>query len=170
MLAFFGWAEGYHRKNGKLTSEVPHIRYSIKPVRELYGDTPARAFGPLQFKTVRQSIIKTEICRNEVNRRIRIIVRGFKWAVSEGMIPASVHHGLQTVTGLRRGRSEVRESEPVRPVPDAFVDAIRPHVSRQIWAMVQIQRLTGMRPGEICSLRTVDIDRSSKVWIFDTPR
>jgi hypothetical protein len=36
----------------------------------------------------------------------------------------------------RSGRADIRESEPVRPVPDAFVDAVRPHVSRQIWAMI----------------------------------
>ena len=66
------------------------------------------------------------------------------------MIPPSVHHGLKAVSGLRRGRADVRESEPVRPVPDAFVDAIRPHVSRQVWAMVELQRLSGMRPGEVC--------------------
>ncbi len=34
---------------------------------------------------------------------------------------------IQAVTGLRRGRSDVRESEPVKPVPDAFVDAIQPY-------------------------------------------
>ncbi len=30
--------------------------------------------------------------------------------------PPSVYHGLQTVTGLRFGRTEARETEPVRPV------------------------------------------------------
>jgi hypothetical protein len=147
LLAFVEWAESYYRKADKITGEVTNIRYAIRTVRELYGPTLAREFGPLQLKTVRQAIIETGICRNEVNRRVRIIVRAFKWALAEGMIPPSVHHGLQAVSGLRRGRCDVRETEPVRPVPDAFVDAVRPHVSRRIWAMVELQRLSGMRAG-----------------------
>jgi integrase len=164
--AFLDWAELYYVKNGRMTGEVAHVRYSIKPIRELYGEELARDFGPLQLKTVRQVIIDTGICRTEVNRRVRIIVRGYKWAVAEGMIPPSVHHGLQAVPGLRRGRCEVREAKPVRSVPDAFVDAIRPHLSRHVWAMVQLQRLSGMRPGEVCIMRTIDVDRTGRVWIY----
>jgi integrase len=126
----------------------------------------ARDFGPLQLKAVRQAMMDSGLCRNEVNKRTGRIVRLFKWAVGEAMVPPSVHHGLQAVSGLRRGRADVRESEPVKPVPDAFVDAIEPYVSRQIWAMIQLQRLTGMRPGEVCSMRTIDVDTSGRVWIY----
>ena len=80
------------------------------------------------------------------------------------MVPPSTHHGLKAVVGLRRGRSEARESEPVRPAPEASVDAIRPYVSRQVWAMVELQRLTGMRPGEVRQMRTCDLDATAKVW------
>jgi integrase len=166
LLAFVEWAESYYRKGGRVTGEVTNIKYAVRTLRELYGSTPAWEFGPLQLKTVRQAIVEAGLCRNEVNRRVRIIVRAFRWAVGEGMIPPSVHHGLQAVAGLRRGRCEVRESEPVRPVPEAFVDAIRPYVSRQVWAMVQLQRLSGMRPGEVCSMRTIDVDTSGRVWTY----
>jgi hypothetical protein len=64
-------------------------------------------------------MIDSGFCRSEINKRVRHILRAFKWAVADEMVPASVHHGLQAVSGLR-----VRENEPVRPVPDAFVDAI----------------------------------------------
>lgn len=42
----------------------------------------------------------------------------------------------------------------MRPVPDAHVDAIKDHVSEQVWAMIELLRLTGMRPGEVCAMRT----------------
>jgi integrase len=70
------------------------------------------------------------------------------------------------VDGLRRGRTEARESEPVRPVADALVDAVRPFVSRQVWAMIELQRLTGARPGEVCSMRTRELMTSGKVWEY----
>jgi integrase len=115
-------------------------------------------------------MVEADVCRAEINRRISRILRVFKWGVSEEMVPPSVHQALQTVPGLRRGRADVRESEPVKPVPDAFVDPIEPHISRQVWAMVELQRLTGMRPGEVCSMRSADIDTSGRVWTYTPER
>jgi integrase len=166
LLAYLRHADSYYVKHGKPTSEPACIRLALRHLRQVYGDTLAREFGPLRLKAVRQAMIDSGICRNEVNKRVRHILRAFKWGVSEEMIPASVHHGLKAVSGLRRGRADVRESEPVKPVPDAFVDAIQPYVSRQVWAMIQLQRLTGMRPGEACIMRTIDIDTSGRVWIY----
>lgn len=166
LLRFVEWAESYYVKGGKPTGEVTLIKYAIRPLRQLYGHTPAHAFGPLALKAARDEMIRSGLCRNEVNRRTRLIVRSFKWAVGEDLIPLSVHHGLQAVSGLRRGRCNVRESEPARPVPEAFVDAIEPFVSRQVWAMVQLQRLTGMRPGEVVAMRTIDVETTGRIWAY----
>src|SRR5262249_21782202 len=140
-VAYLVFADSYYVKHGKPTSEPTAIRHSIRPLRQLYGDTMARDFGPLQLKAVRQAMVDSGHCRTEVNKRTGRLVRLFKGAVGEAMAPPSVHHGLQAVSGLRRGRADVRESKPVRPIPDAFVDAIEPYVSRQVWAMIQLQRL-----------------------------
>jgi integrase len=166
ILAYWGYAQSYYVKNGEPTSEVGLIKLAMRPLRQLYGDTLAKDFGPLALKTVRQEYIKANLCRNEVNRRTRLIVRMFKWAVGNEKVPPSVHHGLKAVEGLRKGRTDVRESALVKPIPDCFVDAIRPHVSRQVWAMAELQRLSGMRPGEVVIMRTIDIDTSGRVWIY----
>ena len=55
---------------------------------------------------------------------------------------------LRAVRSLARGRSRASEAEPVKPVDDVHIDAIKRHVSPQIWAMVRLQRFSGMRPGE----------------------
>jgi integrase len=166
LLEYLKYVNGYYVKNGQPTSEVGNIRLAIRPLRQHFGDVAARDFGPLQLKAVRQAMVDGGLCRNETNRRVRLIVRAFKWAVAEAMVPPSVHHGLKAVEGLKKGRSGVRESEPVKPVPDAFVDAIQPHVSRQVWAMTQLQRLTGMRPSEACIMRTMDINASGAIWEY----
>jgi integrase len=36
--------------------------------------------------------------------------------------------------------------------------------------MIQLQDLTGMRPGEVMSLRTGDLDRSGDVWVYRPAR
>jgi integrase len=164
--AYLRHADSYYVKNGEPTTEPKNIRLALRPIRQLYGHTLAKDFGPLRLKTVRQAMIDSGLCRNEINKRVRHILRAFKWAVGEEMVPVSVYQSLKAVPGLRRGRADVRESKPVRPVPESFVDAIRPIVARHVWAMIELQRLTGMRPGEVTSMRSCDIDTSGRVWAY----
>jgi hypothetical protein len=145
LLVYLGHADAYDVKNGKPTVGPGNIRLAIRPLRRLYGQSPARDFGPLALKAVRKAMIDSGLCRSEVNRRVGRLVRAFKWAVSEEMVPPSVYQALQTVPGLRRGRADVRESDPVRPAPEASVQAIRPFVARQVWAMVELDA-EAMRP------------------------
>jgi integrase len=166
LLAYLQHADTHYLKNGQPTSEPVNIRLALRPLRELYGDMLAREFGPRRLKAVRQAMVNSGLCRNEINKRVRHVLRAFKWAVGEELVPPSVHHGLKAVPGLRRGRADVRESKPVKPVPVAFIDAIRPHVSRQVWAMVQLQHFTGMRPGEVIIMRTCDLDMTGKGWRY----
>lgn len=164
---YLRWAKGYYRGGSR---EVEQIKFTIRPLRKLYGKTPASQFGPLALKAVREEMIKANICRNEINKRVGRLKRIFAWGVENERVPASVHHGLQAVRGLSRGRSDARESAPVKPVPEPFVDAIESHVVPQVWAMVQLQRLTGMRPGEVTTMRTCDIDATGNVWIYTPAR
>ena len=61
---------------------------------------------------------------------------------------------------LQRNVIQAIRYEPVKPVPEAFVEAVRPHVAAQIWAMIELQRLTGMRSGEVAIMRSCDLDTS----------
>lgn len=54
--------------------------------------------------------------RKTVNKQGGRIKRMFKWGVSQELIPAFVYQALSTVNGLRRGRTEARETSPVLPV------------------------------------------------------
>jgi integrase len=156
----------YRHADGSPTGEVANFRDAFRPLRELYGRSPAAGFRPLKLKAVRQKMIESGLARSTINQRIGRIVHLFKWAAENELVPPDVHHGLKAVSGLKRGRTEARETAPVRPVPDEQVDAVRPYVSRQVWAMIQLQRLTGMRPGEVIRMRTCDLDVSGEVWSY----
>lgn len=164
---FWLFAQGYYVKEGTPTKELASFKYAMKPVRRLYASLPARDFGPLALKAVRQSMVDADLCRNQVNSRIGRIKRIFKWAVSEELVPPSVYEGLHTVTGLRFGRTTARETEPVKPVPDEWVEAIMPFVSPTVAAMIRVQRLSGMRPEEVVMLRLADIDAAGDVWVYE---
>ena len=156
----------YYMKNGCPTDEQESIRQALRHVTRLYDHTPVARFGPLALKAVRQAMIDADWCRSHINRRIGRVKRMFRWGVEDEFAPPSLYHALQAVTGLRYGRSGVRESKPVKPVCETQVDAIRPYVSRQVWAMIELQRLTGMRPGEARMMRGCDLDMSGSLWEY----
>ncbi|MGE3819242.1 MAG: recombinase XerD, partial [Isosphaeraceae bacterium] len=166
IVRYVAFIRVYYRKNGKETPEVRNVKDSLRALQALYGSLPAAKFGPQALKAVRARMISDGLARNVINQRVGRIVRAFKWAGSEELIPTSVYQALKTVDGLRRGRSEARETEPVKPVPEAFVDAIRPHVSGQVWAMIELQRLSAMRPNEVVAMRSGDLDTSGAVWAY----
>ncbi len=163
---YFRFAKRYYRKAGESTGETENIRYALRPMRRLYGRTAASAFKPTALRAVRLKMIELGWARTHVNRQVDRIRRMFKWAVSHDLVPPDVYHGLQAVAGLRKGRCDAREPEPVRPVADAVVDATLPHVSPTVAAMIQLQRLTGMRSAELVIMRGCDLDTSGKVWTY----
>lgn len=133
----------------------------------LYGDVSAEEFGPLALRGLRDKMVESgRWSRGGVNRNVQSVRRMFKWAVSRELLPVAVFSALATVEGLHRGRTTAREGRRVLPVAWADVDAVLPYVSRQVRAMIELQRHTGARPGEIAILRPCDLDRTGDVWIY----
>ncbi|WP_422931507.1 hypothetical protein [Singulisphaera sp. PoT] len=78
IVSYLKFADGYYRKDGEPTSEAGLLRLSLKVLRLLFGPTLACQFGPSALKAVRQGFIDQGLCRTEVNRRTRHVVRMFK--------------------------------------------------------------------------------------------
>ena len=165
-LAYWQHAQLYYRKNGRPTSEQGLIKLAVRPLVNLYGKTPASAIGALALKTIRRRMIDDGISLNVVNKFVCIIKRIFKWGSENEFVLPIVYHSLQSVSGLRQGRSTARETKPVTPVPKVHIDAILLYLSRQVQAMIQLQLLTGMRPGEATHIRTCDLDITGKIWVY----
>jgi integrase len=170
ILSFWGHAERHYRRpDGSPSSELNNFRLSFRPLRKLYEALPAAEFSPLKLKAVRQSMIDAGLNRRVINHRVGRIVRMFKWAVSEELVPVTTYQALKAVPGLQKGRTTAPEPKPVEPVPGGHVEAVLPHVLPEVAAMVRVQRLGGMRPGEVCRLRPCDVDRSGPVWFYRPP-
>ena len=167
VVRFFSHAEAYYLDaRGEKTSEIDALKSATRPLVQLYGSTPAASFGPRALKAVRERMIQNGWTRYTINKHVGRVKSVFKWAVGNELLPGEVYHALQAVDGLKRGRSGAKESTPVRPVSEDDVQAIRPHVSRQVWAIVELQLLTAARAGELVPLRPADVDRSGSVWIY----
>lgn len=156
----------YYVKNGKPTGEQQAIKYSLRPLSELYGDSVVNKVGPGALRAVREKMIDQNLCRKLINARANRIRRMFKWAVEHEYADPRILEGLRAVAPLKRGRSGVRESDPVTPVTEEAMLAVKAFVSRQVWAMIQLQWLTGMRPCEVTIMRGADIDRSQETWVY----
>ncbi|MCP3918401.1 MAG: site-specific integrase [bacterium] len=149
------------------STHVVHYRSALEVLTELYGGLPAAEFSPLKLAAVREAMTETDRwSRSTLNAHLGRIRRAFRWGVAHELVPAGVYQALQAVNGVKRGRTNARESKKVRPVPEELVRAVLPHVSRQVSAMIQVQQLSGMRPGEVVTMRPRDIDRSGAVWIY----
>lgn len=178
-VAQLAWSFLQHMEDRYSPRELDSYRQTIRVLRQLYGETPAADFGPMALRTVREAMIRGDDkadpprpawSRQTVNRRIHRVRAIFRWAASYELLPVSVYQALLTVEGLRRGQSEARETEPVGCAPDAAVEAVRRIVSRQVAAMIDLQLLTGMRPGEVVIMRPCDLDMSGKVWLYRPAR
>jgi integrase len=161
VVRYVGHVQGQYKSD-----EPEKIAQAVRPVRIRYGSLQARDFSPLRLKAIRQELIDKDLVRSQINKRVRRIVRMFRWAVAEELLPVAVHQALKTVEGLRKGRANVRESKAVKPVPDAWIEPVLPFLNRQVRAMVELQRLTGMRPGEVATMRTGDTNTAGRIWEY----
>ena len=166
ILRYYRFAKTYYVKNGHSTSEPENIVLAIRPLLEMFGRTPASQFGPKSLKLVRQKMIHRGWVRKHINRQTDRIKRMFKWAVAEELIPAGIYEALRAVVGLRFGRCGAPDNPPVQSAPVDRVEAAKRLLNRQVATMLELQLLTGARPGEIVIIRPKDIDRSGEVWIY----
>lgn len=167
LAAFLKHAQSYYcRAAGKASAEVDCFKVVMKHIKALHSRTPVAEFGPLSLKAIRQRMIDAKWSRTYINHQICRVRRIFKWGVENEMVAPSVLHGLQALAPLKFGRTDARESEPIKPVPDAFVDAVIAKVSLPVAAMIELQRLTGMRSGEVVEIRACDIDMTGGVWLY----
>jgi len=160
------WCESYYRDDdGVATGELAACRAAVVPLKEVFGDSLAAGFGPVALKRVRDRMIGLGWVRSTVNKQCGRVKRCFGWGVENELVPASVIEGLRAVRGLRRGRSDARDSTAVAPVPDEDLKAVLAVCPRILGAMVMVGLLTAARPGEVVILRPCDFDCSGRVWI-----
>jgi integrase len=165
-MMYLDYAESYYLKDGKPTSEVSAIRDAFKRLNHLHRNALAGEFSPKMLKAVQRSMIDEGLARTTINGAVARIKPMFRWAVSEELVKTEMLVALETVRELRKGRSAAREPDPVKPVPENAINAVLPHVSRQVRDMIRLQLLSGCRPAEIVDIRPCDVNRDSDVWEY----
>lgn len=172
------WAKVRYQKHGEPTSEVRSFRTALRPVFRLYGHLAANQFGPQALVACRSELVKAGYTTRRVNQHVGRIRSVWRWGLERELVKPEVLVGLQAVRGLREGEEGSANRPKVGPADPASVDAIRPYVTPQVYAMLELQRLTGCRPGEACVARTCDFDagftlpglEAGRVWAWRPTR
>lgn len=167
IAAYWRHAKRHYRlADGSESTELSVLRLTLRALHELYAELPALEFSPLKLVAVQSSMVRKGWARRSINKHVSRIRNVFKWAISQELLPKDTRLGLETVAGLKAGRTEAHDPEPVKPVPAAWVYETLNHAGEQIAAMIRLQLLTGMRPGEVLRMRGVEIDTTGEQWIY----
>jgi len=169
VLRYLEYCDTYYRTpTGERTSTYGNALQAARALRP-FDDTPARKFGPRKLGMIRDSEAARGRPRVGCNALVKHIRRVFQWGESQELVPLGTYESLKTVEPLRLGRTVAPELPEVKPVDDAVVELTLPYLPEIVADMVRVQRLTGTRPGEVCSLRPADIDRTEAVWKWRPP-
>ena len=167
------WAEHcreyYRRPDGTPTSMATNAVLAVRLFRDLYGNAAVAELTHADMLQLRDALVRSGIARTTVNRRLWCVKYMMEWALDEAIIPATVKAELTQVRGVKRGRTNAPERQPVRPVDDATIAATVAHMMPNTADMVRVHRLTGMRPCELCALRWSLIDTSRTPWVYRVP-
>lgn len=185
-LAARFWAHAqlhYRLPDGTPKKELKCFEYALQPLRRLYGYLPVSAFGPKALKTLRAAMVSGSWMndaerarrakygkpvgwsRRLVNRMVIRIRTVFGWGVEEELAPDTQLQKLRSVRGLEEGELGARETDDVPPVPEEDLAATIQRLGPIVRAMVEVQLLTGARPGELVKLRPCDLIKQDRVRI-----
>lgn len=166
-LAFFDARQAYYVKNGQQTRQLERFKVACEFPLRFFPDLPVRLFGPRKLLECRAAMEASgRFSRTYINTLCSCFRQVVKFGVSIELVQPDVLVALQSVPPLKKGRSSARENTPIKPVSASDVEATLAQLSPVVAAMVRLQRLTGMRPGEVCGMRAGDLSEEGAGFVY----
>jgi integrase len=169
VIEYIRHASTYYVKAGEPTPRVTTIKNVCREMIESFGNEQVGAITPADFLSLRTAWIGRGLARTTINGYFGLAREVFRWGVEHGMVSPTTWEGLRAIRTLYQGRSAAKERPAIGIVTTEAVETVLPLVDRDVAAMIQLQLLTGMRPGEAASMTPAEIDRRSTPWIFKPP-
>lgn len=145
------------------SSTFTNAREAVRAVLELFGDLPLERLSIDHLEAVRERMIDAGLARSTINYRmvrIRRMLRHFQHCLPEKISDLAL-------PGLRKGRSAAKEAKRIYAV--TIRDVLRtlkdPKLHPHVKAMCLVQLRTGIRPGEVCTLKGSEIDTTCSPWV-----
>jgi site-specific recombinase XerD len=156
----------YQKKYGRITDRM---KYSMRDLNRSIGHYSTDQIHMAEVIRVREMMMMPSEtghrhCRKEINRMMCECARCFKWAAAHELAPAEIHAKFCVLEPLKAGRCDAPERKAVSVVGLDAVRAVQGNVRVPVKAMIELQLLTGARPGEIVNLQVDMIDRTVDPW------
>ena len=168
--AFMRWAPSYYKlPTGQPSRELENFRDAVRELLLRIGDKRTAEVTKKDLEEVREAMIAAKLSRGVVNKRITKILRIFRWGTEEdrGLVPEAVVAVLHLIRKLEPHRSAAPEYGPVVGISSEVVEKAISAANPVIGAMLRLQLLTGMRPGEARGLRKKMVQKKGKGWVAD---
>lgn len=171
---YFAYLQTYHVKNGKITSQISIAKKALEILAAKYGALDVNEMTAPRMAQLRDELLKpnqknrkTPLAVGTAMKYLTTIKRAFRWMRQEkGIVTAVVAADVMLVTPLKKGRCVSTERPAVQPVEWERVEKTLAFLPDNMKAMVLIQWHTGMRPGEVRSIRPCDIKVSGEDWTY----
>jgi integrase len=142
------------------------INAAMEMLLKHFGKSSPAEFRAKSFRFLREQFVK---CRREVDgmpvsrkwvNHLAAEVRAFvRWASEEELMPSEAAASVMLIKPLRIDQGG-RETEIRMPPEAGAVEATLPYLFSPVREMVELQLLTGLRPGELCELKPAYFSRS----------
>lgn len=148
--------------NSHYSDDRARMRYKsiIEATVKVHGATPADRFDGQCVDDVRAELLSRtkpkKLSRKYINCLIRALKTAFAWMRRRKIVSANTLAEVREVKALMPGEGG-RETLPIPPVEDWVIDATSRECTPTIRAMIDLQRITGMRPGELVIMRPCDL-------------
>ncbi len=149
---------------GASNHEVLEHGLAMRPVLRLFGKLLVKDFDALSLEKVRDEMVRADLCRNVINRRIVRIRTAWRWAERRRIAPAGSWSALRALEPLSAARRDVRKTERVRPADPRHVEAVLAVASEELARLIRLLMYTGARPSELFTLKVGMIDRTGAIW------
>ncbi|MBL8736220.1 MAG: site-specific integrase [Planctomycetes bacterium] len=156
-------ASGRYWKNGAPTTQRAQFDWVGDSLAATLGTLPVARLteaGLMAWRDVLEQ--NRQRTRSGINRLVAAALQVLRWGRSRGLVPKPVWADVSVIEPLKRGEVGDRpeKGRPRRAVTAEEAERVAAKACRQVGAMIRLQALCGMRPGEVCCMRWVDIDKA----------
>lgn len=171
-------ATGRYQKNGKPTGQRAMFVNVIDSLTKFAGNIPMVRCTEATLVAWRDQLERNrKITRRGINRKVTMMLQIFKWGRARGLVPKIVWADVAALEPLKRGEVGDRpeHGRPRRAVTVEEVEKVAAHCCPHVAALLRLQSLCGMRPGEALAMRWADIDKgtidgdTSGAWLYVVP-
>jgi integrase len=127
---------------------------SLAKVRAAYGNLKAASLTRGHVSSLHQSMSQTPYAANRV---LATVSSCWAWAISRGILSEATNPAARCERFREEGRERFLSSEELSRLGDAIREC-EPHLGPHAAAAIRLLAVTGMRLGEVLSLRWREID------------